>query len=61
MMCESFTSKYDKENVRVRIVDDGIILLEIDHICSGAYTRLKKKEAEKLIEMLQKAIAEAKK
>jgi len=61
MMCESFTSKYDKENVRVRIVDDGIIVLEIDHVSDGAYTRLKKKEAEKLIGMLQKAILEAKK
>lgn len=61
MMCESFTSKYDKENVRVRIVDDGVILLELEHLSGGTYTRLKKKEAEKLIEMLQKAIAEAKK
>ena len=61
MMCESFTSKYDKENVRVRIVDDGIIVLEIDHVSGGAYIRLKKNEAEKLIGMLQKAILEAKK
>ena len=60
-MCESFTSQYDQENVRVRMVCDDIILLELEHLSGGAYIRLKKNEAEKLIEMLQKAISETKK